>query len=336
MSKTAPKDGPKNHGPKNKPKANVGGKQIGKQPGKPASHAARKSKETLPQHELPAPYNRLLTIGSMDYEDAEAEYAKIAAVLTEADPQEAVARLTGVALDKSYDEYADLDHPERDDARMWTRLHTISVLSLMGDAAQAAVDPLLALLDEEDDDLREEMPLFYASVGQAAIEPLRRVLQNPDADTYLRTGAGDCLEQIGETHAHLRPTIVPLLEQSLTLAGTDDVLASFLVCNLLDLDAKESLPLIQQAYAEERVDTSVVDISDVEEHFGLRPAEPERLSLRGMTTGASMEAEEEAAGGIGETSREPAPIPFVKPVKLGRNEPCWCSSGKKYKQCHGG
>ncbi len=333
MSKTAPNGEPKNQGPKNKPKAKPGGKQIGKQAVKAAPHAARKSKETLPQHELPAPYNRLLTIGSMDYEDAEAEYAKIADVLTASNPQEAVARLTGVALDTSYNEYADLDHPERDDARMWTRLHAISVLSLMGDAAQAAVDPLLVLLDEDDDDLREEMPLFYASVGQAAIEPLRRVLQNPDADTYLRTGAGDCLEQIGETHPSLRPTIVPLLEQSLMLAGTDDVLASFLVCNLLDLDAKESLPLIQQAFAEERVDTSVVDIEDVEEHFGLRPAEPERLPLRGMATETVAALDDHADG---QEARESTPAPFVKPVKLGRNEPCWCNSGKKYKQCHGG
>ncbi len=24
-----------------------------------------------------------------------------------------------------------------------------------------------------------------------------------------------------------------------------------------------------------------------------------------------------------------------EPVKTGRNEPCWCGSGKKYKRCHG-
>ena len=24
------------------------------------------------------------------------------------------------------------------------------------------------------------------------------------------------------------------------------------------------------------------------------------------------------------------------PVKTGRNEPCWCGSGKKFKRCHGG
>ena len=26
---------------------------------------------------------------------------------------------------------------------------------------------------------------------------------------------------------------------------------------------------------------------------------------------------------------------FLKPIKLGRNDPCWCGSNKKTKQCHG-
>jgi preprotein translocase subunit SecA len=30
-----------------------------------------------------------------------------------------------------------------------------------------------------------------------------------------------------------------------------------------------------------------------------------------------------------------APAPVVNTVKLGRNDPCWCGSGKKYKKCHG-
>jgi preprotein translocase subunit SecA len=41
----------------------------------------------------------------------------------------------------------------------------------------------------------------------------------------------------------------------------------------------------------------------------------------------------------------PAPIPNAPEVntpivkdehdKIGRNDPCWCGSGKKYKHCHG-
>jgi preprotein translocase subunit SecA len=35
--------------------------------------------------------------------------------------------------------------------------------------------------------------------------------------------------------------------------------------------------------------------------------------------------------------RSSAPVaPFVRPVpKVGRNEPCPCGSGRKYKHCHG-
>jgi preprotein translocase subunit SecA len=38
-------------------------------------------------------------------------------------------------------------------------------------------------------------------------------------------------------------------------------------------------------------------------------------------------------GGDGTTSTEKQPV--IKGPKVGRNEPCPCGSGKKYKKCHG-
>jgi preprotein translocase subunit SecA len=38
------------------------------------------------------------------------------------------------------------------------------------------------------------------------------------------------------------------------------------------------------------------------------------------------------AGGSGEVSSSPTPI--VHSAKIGRNDPCWCKSGKKWKKCH--
>ncbi len=38
---------------------------------------------------------------------------------------------------------------------------------------------------------------------------------------------------------------------------------------------------------------------------------------------------------------EPQPVPVVEQRvvdeehQVGRNDPCWCGSGKKYKKCHG-
>ena len=41
-----------------------------------------------------------------------------------------------------------------------------------------------------------------------------------------------------------------------------------------------------------------------------------------------------AGGGNGEPTN---PQTVVKDEKenIGRNDPCWCGSGKKYKKCHG-
>jgi hypothetical protein len=331
MSKAAPKPTT----PKPRPKE------------KQASKAPRKSKPTLPQHTFPTPYDRLLTLGDMGHENADSIYAGIADILKTGDAQEAVARLTAMALDESYYDYPDENDFDSKDPRAWTRLHAVSVLSHMGSAAEAAIDPLLPLLNDEDDWLREEMPIFYASIGEPAIEPLRRLLQDSDADSFLRSGAGDALEQMGENHAVLRPDIIPLLEQSLVNAGTDDLLAAFLICNLLDLDAKESLPLIQQAFEEDRVDDSVVEMRDVEEKFGLIPASSPSLSPRSGEFALPQYAEdfEDIVPLAGTESKDKnkdgnedgveTSVPYVKPVKLGRNEPCWCGSGKKFKQCHG-
>ena len=31
----------------------------------------------------------------------------------------------------------------------------------------------------------------------------------------------------------------------------------------------------------------------------------------------------------------PATVVKTEQEKIGRNDPCWCGSGKKYKKCHG-
>jgi preprotein translocase subunit SecA len=61
--------------------------------------------------------------------------------------------------------------------------------------------------------------------------------------------------------------------------------------------------------------------------------------FRGLSNGASGGADGEAAAadtGDGDAATTTAQKPFVRPDrKIGRNEPCPCGSGKKYKQCHG-
>jgi preprotein translocase subunit SecA len=68
---------------------------------------------------------------------------------------------------------------------------------------------------------------------------------------------------------------------------------------------------------------------------------PEDPSSAGAATGMQMAAERQAAqDGDGAPQAAPeevtqAPVVKGEHEKLGRNAPCWCGSGKKFKLCHG-
>src|SRR5205823_9067 len=83
-------------------------------------------------------------------------------------------------------------------------------------------------------------------------------------------------------------------------------------------------------------------------HAELAPEEAAELSLNGQDGGngaVSYEhesmagAEAMAAATAGELAGVPAARPQQRHVsehqKVGRNDPCWCGSGKKFKKCHG-
>lgn len=280
----------------------------------------------LPQHDLPAPYSRLLTLGEGDFASI---YDTVAHAMRESDPETAAARLVQMVLDKTYQEY------EEDDPRVWTDLHALRVLMRMGAAAQAGIEPLLPLLNSDDDYLREEIPFYYAEMGQAAIEPLARIVRDDTADEFLRSGASESLAEIGEKTPELRPVIVPILEETL-LVEQEETVAAFLVCNLLDLGALDSMAIIEKAFEEERVDESVVCLADVQEHFGL-PVTAERPEWDYAPTDSAVSPGKVEIGrykGADLEDKQPSQ-PYVAPAKVGRNDLCPCGSGKKYKKCCG-
>jgi preprotein translocase subunit SecA len=58
----------------------------------------------------------------------------------------------------------------------------------------------------------------------------------------------------------------------------------------------------------------------------------------GVPAVAARAAQVEAGGdGAAPAAEEEVNVPVVKSEheKLGRNQPCWCGSGKKFKLCHG-
>jgi preprotein translocase subunit SecA len=63
------------------------------------------------------------------------------------------------------------------------------------------------------------------------------------------------------------------------------------------------------------------------------PTAPPPLAM--ASNRAPARATAAAAANPGNPNGGPAPAPVPAGTKLGRNDPCWCGSGKKFKKCHG-
>ncbi len=97
-----------------------------------------------------------------------------------------------------------------------------------------------------------------------------------------------------------------------------------------------------------------VEPEEARERFGSGPSQPQQVNYSGGDGEAQPSAlrdAAEAAGSAGVAAATvgqqaaAAPAAQQQPTgtvvkseneKLGRNEPCWCGSGKKFKNCHGG
>ncbi|HEV7133013.1 MAG TPA: SEC-C metal-binding domain-containing protein, partial [Gaiellaceae bacterium] len=79
-------------------------------------------------------------------------------------------------------------------------------------------------------------------------------------------------------------------------------------------------------------------------HAELAPADAVELQQAQVQNGGNLSYEHETTAGAqaiaqaGGAEAAPAGLQTVvaSPTeKIGRNDPCWCGSGKKFKKCHG-
>jgi len=239
------------------------------------------------------------------------------------------------------------------------------------DLDERAVEPLLAIVT--DDRLwDEEAPgdgwapihaarLLGAIGDERAIRPLYRALYLTEPDAILDTALTEALRQIGP------PVVDPGIELlhelgddfrddlACVFAGLDvdrRVVFQVLVKNLVDspllgaenlvrygdpeaLDALEPMLnrlLIVGAEHPARADEALAVAEAVEQLGGeLTPDQKVQLELiRDRSEGAEAILQRIKEG----RADHDHPDTHVREHDIGRNDPCWCGSGKKYKQCH--
>lgn len=178
----------------------------------------------------------------------------------------------------------------------------------------------------EDDWAQDEIPEVIAAAGNAAFEPLVAFILNTGNEQQARFLAIDTLGQLGKTHASLRAKTISKLSSCLqTLTANDNEVNGFIIAQLVDMKAVDAHTVIQDAFTEERVTISISgDLEDVEMGLGLRT---ERSTPRPDYHGAATTEEND-----GDDTPRIEPVRRETP-KVGRNEPCPCGSGKKFKKC---
>ncbi len=211
---------------------------------------------------------------------------------------------------------------DEDELYIWAPIHAWRALAQL--QAYEAADPLLEQLfriDEEDNDwINEEYPVVFEMFGPQAIPSLETYLKTTDHDLFAKVCAANCLEKIGNRHKESRSDCIRILTEVLqNHKHNEPEYNGLLVSFLIDLKAAESIKVIQEAFMADDVDLTIAgDLEDVEIALGIR--------LRRATPPPKFE--------LVKDSPLPRMIPLVKAeAKIGRNDPCPCGSGKKYKKC---
>jgi len=222
----------------------------------------------------------------------------------------------------------DLYHGDPDSSEAWAPVHAWRALGQL--RAEAAVEQLLALLNKllEDEMSAMELPVVFGMIGPAAIPPIATYLSNGKNPESPAGTAIAGLNAIAARHADCRGECIGVLARVLERhADINRTTNGWAVSALIDLHAVEATDTIRDAFRRNAVEISIAgDIEDVEVELGLRKrrATP-RPRYVILPEGWSPQA-------VADRVR---PDPRVQPRRapIGRNDPCPCGSGKKYKKC---
>ena len=225
---------------------------------------------------------------------------------------------------------------DESDPLFWAAVHAWYVLGQL--QVTKAVEPLLDLHEQYpfDDYFYEEFPKVFALMGVSAIPKLKDYLWDTKRTKIARSNVIPCLEELAKNH---RQDCLALFNEFLQKADEkNSSLAGLVICALIQLSATESIEIIREAFKRGSVDISVPgDLEDVEIAFGLRikrSTPKPNYHNHSPEIRESLQALSHLAGlNVSERDDYPDSQPVRQEHKIGRNDPCPCGSGKKFKKC---
>lgn len=205
------------------------------------------------------------------------------------------------------------------------------------------------------DVLTQDGARILAAVCDGDLEPIKRLVLNRAADEFSRGVAVAALALLAVWAEVPRDTIVDYFTW-LAREGLErepSYVWSALATESADIEALAVFPELHRAYDDELIDPQTVGRSELDDVAASpRGNVVERMKdryppiddvakatswwARFGKLASPRRAEELAALAAGGDFGEGGPVePYRAPLKVGRNEPCPCGSGRKYKKCCG-
>lgn len=255
------------------------------------------------------PVKKLLTYGSCQ------EMTRWPDYLTLGLTHEHVSELICMVTDR------ELLWADQNTLEVWAPVHAWRALAQL--RAEEAIKPLIGLFNElsDDDWASDELPDVLASLGPKAIKPLGEYLLDSSNEEFARATAASCLEEIGKENPSLTGDCISILTGYLEQSTVDvPTLNGLVIAHLMGLSAVDSIGVIRKAFSTGNVDITVAgDLEDVEISLGLR-------TKRETPQPNYIDPDYEDLANVFDSFT-------AKKKKIGRNAPCPCGSGKKYKKC---
>lgn len=180
------------------------------------------------------------------------------------------------------------------------------------------------------DMITEDLNRLLASVCGGDLSLIKSLAENEDADEYVRNSALESLLCLYVAGRLSRDEVMDYYASLLRDARPKEP-AHFwdgLVSCCTDLYPQEMYNDIKRLYDEDVIDERYIDLDYINEKLALGKekvlAKLKRSSRYGLVVNAIHEMQDWACF-----------QPVEKPLKirLGRNDPCYCGSGKKFKKC---
>ena len=200
--------------------------------------------------------------------------------------------------------------------------------------------------------------LIVLSNGQC-VETCSALVRNSALNEYVRWSAANAIAYLARAGLRPRADIVLICKQLLAEAveKKDLEAVTAMVMSMIDLNPWEAAQEIEDAFKLGLMDEGMIDWDSMVEHLQDKPMEPLSAyakplfiddTIAELETWASFQepkprtSPQAAPRTLPPITSKPTPIPNIPAfnqanrapaVRVGRNDPCPCGSGKKFKKC---